>query len=122
MNHTPGPWTTGGSLISNGKETIALILRRPAVYGGKRYETRDTDRDAPETRSTIDANSRLIASAPDLLAENERLRALLAHFTSDYRQIIRPVEGFPEYVSMQVSKSLLSEIRATLAPTGAQKG
>ena len=65
---TPGPWHLGGSLISNGAETVALILRKPAWFGGKEYATRDTDPDAPEHGIVAEANGHLIAAAPDLLA------------------------------------------------------
>jgi hypothetical protein len=75
--YTPGPWTVGGSMISNGKETIALMLRRPAVYGGKRMETRDSDAQAPLTGVTADANARLIADAPALLARVSQLEEAL---------------------------------------------
>ena len=63
---TAGPWAVGGSLIAAGSKTIALMLRRPAVYGGKVQATRDTDRDACETGAEADANARLIAAAPEM--------------------------------------------------------
>ena len=48
--------------------SIALMLRRPAIYGGRVQNTQDTDCDACETGAQVDANARLIASAPDLYA------------------------------------------------------
>jgi hypothetical protein len=80
--HTPGPWQVGGGLISGSSgehscEAVALVLRRPAVYGGKRYDTRDTDHAAPELGKTTDANARLIAAAPDLLKALKELFDLL---------------------------------------------
>jgi hypothetical protein len=77
---TRGPWELGGALVyaPQGERTagrsqgssvsIALMLRRPAIYGGRVQNTQDTDCDACETGAQVDANARLIASAPDLYA------------------------------------------------------
>jgi hypothetical protein len=89
---TRGPWELGGALVyaPQGERTagrsqgssisIALMLRRPAIYGGRVQRTQDTDCDACETGAQVDANARLIAAAPDLYAALERtLRALEQH-------------------------------------------
>ena len=60
--HTPGPWTVG--LDYDGAPLIV------------EYQCRDICR--VDSRDGV-SNARLIARAPDLLAENARLRAALAH-------------------------------------------
>ena len=63
MKHTPGPWTIGGELIS--KQGTAIEIA--SVW---RNTHPDRSADAPDP-DTADANSRLIAAAPDLLAALE---------------------------------------------------
>ena len=56
--HTPGPWTNdNGRIYANG----AMLA--------------DCDTPGHETEHQLDANARLIAAAPDLLAERDRLKA-----------------------------------------------
>lgn len=107
--YTPGPWAIGGSMISNGKETIALMLRRPAVYGGKRYETRDTDAEAPETGKITDANARLIADAPRLAERVERLEACLVEIDEETRLSIAPAKSLS--VIHEIIRAILAEGR-----------
>jgi len=80
--HTPGPWFVGGSMIGRGntdadRVSIARVLRRPAVYGGRVQNCPDTEADAPTTGAEADANGRLIATAPDLLSALEDAEFLL---------------------------------------------
>lgn len=69
--HTPGPWVTRTNELSpdylwiDTKEWMALA----------RVVVRVADKPDPEG----EANARLIAAAPDLLAENERLREVLGN-------------------------------------------
>lgn len=58
FSHTPGPWFVD----SYGQEIYAKDKRGKVVV-------------VPEKSIKHDANATLIARAPDLLAENERLRA-----------------------------------------------
>lgn len=53
--HTPGPWTTEGENILAAKVPVALV------------------RNIDDTRATLDANARLIASAPTMLEALEGL-------------------------------------------------
>ena len=63
--HTPGPWVIGGSVISNGKIPVARVLHNG---NGNPSRASDYDREAPRWVDGADANARLIAAAPDLLA------------------------------------------------------
>jgi hypothetical protein len=63
--HTPGPWVIGGSLISNGRTPVALVLHNG---NGNPSKASDYDRDAPRWVDGADANAALIAAAPELLA------------------------------------------------------
>lgn len=63
--HTPGPWTVGGSRITAGADnvdTVAWVTHRQTCEDSK-----DVDRYAPNI-PTAEANARLIAAAPDMLA------------------------------------------------------
>jgi hypothetical protein len=62
--HTPGPWVIGGSLISNGRTPVALVLHNG---NGNPSKASDYDRDAPRWVDGADANAALIAAAPELL-------------------------------------------------------
>lgn len=64
---TPGPWRTHAGLIRSDAGAIALL---PNGQGIVKPATTDADEMA--------ANARLIASAPDMAAEVERLRAQAA--------------------------------------------
>lgn len=68
--HTPGPWVIGGSLISNGRVPVAKVLHNG---NGNPSKASDYDRDAPRWLGGADANARLIAAAPELLAALEAL-------------------------------------------------
>ena len=65
--HTPGPWIVMEPGTETGPSRAVVCARGGMV---EIY-------DAPMTRETV-ANAALIARAPDLLAENGRLREALA--------------------------------------------
>jgi hypothetical protein len=97
--HTPGPWTT----VCNARGTHG-------VYGpDNEYvaETLAPHLAATRTEAEIAANAALIASAPDLLAENARLRTAL---TSALAILVQLQDaGHPVHVE-------IAEARAALAP------
>ena len=65
--HTPGRWDCSGGIISSGETMIAdarLMSRETAA---------EWDLIAVKTFDEIEANARLIAAAPDLLAALERI-------------------------------------------------
>lgn len=67
------------------------------------------------TRLHKDGCARLVVAPPDLLAENERLRALLSRFTDEYQQVFKSIEDSPNYVWMMLPRELLTNIKAALA-------
>ena len=99
MKHTPGPWLIDGRTVyalqhggwRKGKEVLvnrfsAHVQRVP---------------DCPEGEA--EANARLIASAPDLLAENEMLR--------DY---VRQMMNVPEFARNHMKDQCIAELLAAL--------
>lgn len=60
--HTPGPW-----------ETLGTIVQAPGIFGADLHVASAPDR--PVTADEIEANARLIAAAPDLLAALKELVA-----------------------------------------------
>ena len=67
--HTPGPWTIGGDLISNQKsrEEICKVL------------SRWRERMFSPDQETANANARLIAAAPDLLEACKEIKAEISN-------------------------------------------
>ncbi len=84
MKHTPGPWTVDDSIDSNG--FFYYVLDGPKDING-----------AEESK----ANCRLIAAAPDLLAELKHARAIYA--------IIAAREASP------ITKQVLKRVDALIA-------
>jgi len=85
-SHTPGPWTLGGSYDANphgefqvyGAEFGHYATGRVAVVERRAGGAYLADSVTPQAqRLTAEANARLIAAAPELLAA---LRGLLVHF------------------------------------------
>jgi hypothetical protein len=70
--HTPGPWEVNGTTI----ETIAS----PSVVIGRAYDAEDSG-GGVESNSEAEANARLIAAAPELLAA---LRGLVEDYEGAY--------------------------------------
>jgi len=74
-NHTPGPWTfTGPHIIGDGHSRVALVR---TFYNNER-------------KKETDANTALIAAAPDLLAALESIVEVLNrrgddHSTTNFR-------------------------------------
>ena len=75
--HTAGPWTVGTTHIQTADGWASFVVKGP---DGKSVAccTSNTTR----ARAEIRDNGQLIARAPDLLAENERLRAALTYLAA----------------------------------------
>ena len=90
--YTPGPWQ-----IWNAPDSVALLI----------------DDGTPDGKAVAylthakTADVQLIAAAPDLLAENERMRALLSRLISEYA-------GNDDHNVYQIAADDLAEIRAIL--------
>ena len=116
-SHTPGPWQIGGSLISSvSGYALARVLRQPAVYGGRRHEFNDTDSLAVDTGAEADANARLIASAPDLLAALEKILGYAAPGAA-----ILAVYASPEHAE-RIKKTAADDIDAARAAIARARG
>lgn len=78
--HTEGPWSAVEILSEPAGELLGWSIG-PGDTHGRRYladvhlDRRDSSDHRPDTES--EANARLIARAPELLAENRALRAVL---------------------------------------------
>lgn len=74
--HTPGPWTQNTeSSLRMGSQLVCLSYKYTEYENGKR------NRFPAIPRETIDANTRLIAAAPDLLAA---LKGVLVAIDEDH--------------------------------------
>lgn len=74
--HTPGPWAVRGSIKSVDGDDLYVGYVLPDVkgYRGDVCSVQSADHISGITRDEAAANASLIASAPDLLAERDRLR------------------------------------------------
>ena len=85
--HTPGPWFVD----TDGDQTIdthwGVVSKHNDLWVAACYRSGTTPRDekSPEADAEAKANAALIARAPTLAAEVERLRAEAASFHMDYR-------------------------------------
>lgn len=70
--HTPGPWTYKPWTYNNAKRTVVAICTEEDAIAHTFHLWRDGNSDAEE----VSANARLIASAPELLAQVERYRSI----------------------------------------------
>ena len=97
--HTPGPWewepvidpesyAEYAATIRQGRMIIARIVALEFAPDDNSGLSR------PEKRARGIANARLIASAPDLLEERDRLRARVADLEDRARAAIRSLERF----------------------------
>ena len=74
-NHTPGPWSIKRAKVPTDGEYDWAIS---AQFGGRPYCIAETvGRCASDIRLPAEANARLVAAAPDLLAANEELLILV---------------------------------------------
>ena len=84
--YTPGPWFAEGEYIHVGvkKERYALD-RKPTLHLATIHVT--ADKNSGGAREVLDANARLIASAPDLKAQNERYEVALEKRLNEIRRL-----------------------------------
>ena len=78
--HTPGPWAVSGSIKSvNGDDLyVGYVFPDVEGYRGDVCSVQSADHISGITRDEAAANASLIASAPNLLAERDRLREVNA--------------------------------------------
>lgn len=110
--HTPGPWAIrrGHSIV----EIITAAGLRIAQTAGDNYWSNFS--------SEADANARLIAAAPDLLAERDRLRASDAELVAALRAAggyllnakIDLEMGSPKATAIKTIEGGLKRVRAVL--------
>lgn len=81
MKHTPGPWYALGQAVNVDREGMAGL-----ACIAKAHQRRGTDL-VPITKAEAEANARLIASAPELLAA---LSEIEAHHVEQNRAKGRP--------------------------------
>jgi len=109
--HTPGPWsnTPGQPTIwaDDGQTHIATIEDLPWVTLSSGWRTSDT--------ATEDANARLIAAAPDLLAALESAHRVLVTCNSCHRIGTLPSES----ERLEIEAATLA-VRSALAKARAQ--
>jgi hypothetical protein len=75
--HTPGPWFTAGTTVLHGKNSRSLPLRAICSEHGDPYEVTLVWLDS----AAGEANARLIAAAPELLAAaTQAEKTLRAHY------------------------------------------
>jgi len=89
MKHTPGPWTLSDEICPSVTAPGAPYIAQVLMY---------TDGETGSLRSTAGADARLIAAAPDLLAQLRRIVA-----AADRMKTATPIDG------------LIDEARATIA-------
>jgi hypothetical protein len=77
--HTPGPWHTSGRLGSGFDTKVQIHHKSEHIDGGYFATVHATNKTA-EALAAMDANARLIAAAPDLLAAAERLLSAFESF------------------------------------------
>ena len=79
MKHTPGPWVVGPV-----DDTVVTHLGKD----GRRYEIAQIDGDynSPDEWPVMEANARLIATAPDLLRELIDIHRLLCEVAPEYAE------------------------------------
>lgn len=86
--HTPGPWVIDGDQIITAEAGIpicVLHMEDEVEWGG------------PDLIAEVEANARLIAAAPDLLAALKRLAAMLVtrEDIEEAREVIAKAEVRP---------------------------
>lgn len=97
--HTPGPWKPW-----KGDEDDPERWSVVAAYGDKPWVIATVENGAPgDTLKTEEATARLIAAAPDLLAELEATRDWLASFS------------VPPTATIQEKEDRLADINAAIA-------
>lgn len=86
--HTPGPWTYTGE--SNGFDRAFILASVWAEIGPDCFDNLQVawlDEEAYEGRDDCEANARLIAAAPDLLAALNSIATVGIHEIHDWRAV-----------------------------------
>lgn len=106
VQHTPGPWTAkkhnSGSveITHESQERHSLV----AVLPGSGLQ-----------QGSIDENARLIASAPDILAERDRLRALNAELLAALVQcedlLSELADGGAENPELEIARAAIAKAK-----------
>ncbi|HEX6168259.1 MAG TPA: hypothetical protein VFZ33_01105 [Chitinophagaceae bacterium] len=86
--HTPGPWK------ASFHGHICIGVQNEDFYGQMICNSilPETDEQYEKEKVEIEANMRLIASAPDLLKENQELKAIKAELVHEIEQLILHAE------------------------------
>ena len=94
VKHTPGPWRYDQShpQVVEGRDNGGLWVRRALAYG--------------HTESEVDANARLIAAAPDLLAA--------------LRDVSRQLEAYKEFAEQWFTDGVPEDWRGRCACANAE--
>ena len=111
--HTPGPWVANNTHVTT-KDAWRLSI----AYAPYRV----IDANAVPSLAEAEGNAALIARAPELLAENERLRAQLAELREAAREADSVLTDL-ELVSSSdqpLVNGALSHLRTALARTPAE--
>ena len=95
--HTPGPW-----VADIGKTYIA-------VHSADLMHTIYIDTEAQYRRDVKAANAALIARAPDLLAQNKRLRAALENLAYRLEVDGRTADGLTKLNAAKIARAALNE-------------
>lgn len=107
--HTPGPWKVEGEFkaIDNGKEIfyVGKVYQDCEAYRGTLCHVQSADHIKGISRGEAEANARLIASAPDLLAG---LRGAMDNLALNYQSL----EAFGETKNFPLLQDIRNSLRA----------
>ena len=104
MNHTPGPWATHGEATFAGHKVVDQNKRSVAAFPSN--GTRPADE--------RNANARLIAAAPDLLAANIQLVEVVKQLLEQIEKV-KCGEWKPISICTSAAKVFAEDARAVIA-------